>query len=230
MLEIINYILQTFMSIGAFYVSYLIFNRDKKYIGNKLLSSALGLLGGYSLFLLIYKLINQEWALQIFLRISFVSVTFSVFFLYLTIQVLTHSQQWLFTYKLRWAIPIILAAAISILLISTDWIHVENNDLVNMDYSDLQFIIFALYIAIMLVYSIMRLYTGGVKKTEGNSKKRMQIFLTGLIFALLGLVMEALNSLFKGYGELFDLLLFSCLTTANAFMSLTFLLKNLADT
>ena len=122
-----------------------------------------------------------------------------------------------------------IAVAIITILIFTDWIFVQNNDLVNMDYADLQFLSFALYIAVMIIYSISRLYLGGIKKTEGNSKKRMQIFLAGLIFALLGLIMEAMDSIFKGYGELFDLLLFSCLTSAIFLMALTFLLKNLYD-
>ncbi len=228
MLEIIVYVAQIVLAVCAFFITFLLLKKNKHYRGNQFLALSLALVGIYALPLFIYKILNSAVILQYAIRISFIALIFAVYFLYLTIQVLMYSR-FVFTMKfVRNLIILGIGIGISLCMVFVDWIVLTGQDITTMDYVDWVFYLFAAYIGIMLVASMINLYFAGIRKSSGISKKKMLWFFFGLVFMVFALITEGLGGVFKGEGLaiLFDLFLFSCLSIGAIFMAFSLLLKN----
>ena len=229
MIEYFVYFFQLLLSCGAFFISFTLLKKNRKYLGNQLLSASLGLVGIYALLLFIYKVLNSAVLMQICIRIGFSALLFAVFLLFCTIQVLMYSSVIFKTKKIKIIIFFLLALTISILLFVSDWILVQNDDITTMEYKMPVFIAFAGYVAFMLIFSLVTLYIFGIRKNTGKSKQYMWSFFLGLVFMILGLVTEGLGSAIEGLAGLFDMLLFICLSIGVIFMALSLLRKKNED-
>lgn len=229
MIEYFVYFFQLLLAGGGFFISYTLLKKNRKYLGNQLLSVSLGLVGIYALLLFLYKALNSAVLLYYSIRIGFSALIFAVFLLFCTIQVLIYSSAIFKKKYIQILVLFVIALAISILLFVSDWIIVEGDDITTLEYYMPVFLAFAGYVAIMLLYSMISLYTFGIRKTTGNSKKHMWLFFNGLVFMVLGLVTEGLGSAIEGFPGLFDMLLFICLAIGVIFMALSLLRKKDSD-
>ncbi len=226
MTELITYIFE-FITMGiSFLVAFLLLMRMKRSlvpVGNASLAIASIFLGIFALSTILYSLIGEASVIIILFKMGLISLLMAVFFLYYTMQVLVYSSKWIKIKKMKkflW-IPLITLILIVLILIFTDYITVINAATAETHFEPFQFMLYALYIAFMILYSTISLYKFGLKKVTGESKKNMQFFFMGLLFFLGALVIDVLNNIFE-YEVLFDTLLFASLAIGVILMARAF--------
>ena len=84
---------------------------------------------------------------------------------------------------------------------------------------------FALYILLLLIYGSLSIYKFGVKRNQGDVKKRMIYFFSGLISLILSLIIDAVGNFFPELELIFDLMLFTLMTIGMLLMARVFLSK-----
>ncbi len=225
MIEYIVFILQIVLFSGAFLISYALLKKNREYLGNKTLASTLALVGIYAFFTFIYKALNDAELLQYAIRIALISLTFALFLLFLTIQIIVHSTRVIKIHWLKMVVLFIIGLCIAVAMIISEWISVVGDNIDTMEYVGNIFIIFAIYIGTILIYSMYILYFEGIKKNEGETKTHMISFFLGLGWMLLGLIIEGIGANIEGNCDLFDLLLFLFLSIGVIFMSRAFFNK-----
>lgn len=227
MTELITYIFEFATMIISFLSAFTLLKQLKHSqvtLGIKFLSSASVFLGLYGLSTIIYSLIGTEWTIIVFLKLGMISILMSVLFLFFTMQVLIHSSVWLKTHKKSFSIILGIAVVISLILIFTDYIDVINPLTAETHFEPLPFYIFASFVALILIYSIIALYLFGISKNTGESRQRMLSFLIGLLFLFGGLITDILGNFFENE-VIFDTLLFAFLAIGIIFTTWALLRK-----
>ncbi|MHA1583884.1 MAG: hypothetical protein ACTSVU_09105 [Promethearchaeota archaeon] len=206
----------------------LVLRRNPKYLPNRFLALAMFLIGFYEFCIFIYDAIDQEWAVFVFLRIGMIAVLFGDMFIYFTMRCMVDSTKWLDD-KLKWVPFVIIVVGISIYFAIGNYINVEAGEVGNVDVH-IGYLPMALMGGTMLfftTFSIIYLQFYGVKKSEGNHRKKMLIFEIGLYVSLFSLfIITASQFLSDSLGILFDVLGLLILSIAMVVFSLGFLLKN----
>lgn len=213
------------LAVGALFIVFLLLMKNRSYLGNQLLATSFGFVAFYVTFIFLYKVLDSAALMQYSIRISFGSLIIAVLFMYLTIEVLTHSTEVFKAHFKRYIVWIVLGVIIIGMMIFMDWVYVTGGDISTLDYNMIVFGPFAGYVAFMLIFSMIKLYWFGIRKAKGKPKLSLWSFFTGLTFMLLGLVIEGLGSAFEGYEVLFDILLFLSLSLGVLFMALSLLRK-----
>ena len=227
MIEYILYILQLALAVLAFLVSFFLIKKDRTYVGNQTLASSIGSLGIFAISIFIYKFTKSTIVIQYSIRISFICLIFSVFLLYVTIQILLYSAKIpKANYKFI-GFWFVIAIIITLILVFSDWVYTENDDIATLDYNNNVFFLFASYIAFMLIYSMINLYFKGIKRNSDESKTKMKYFFYGLIFLLLGMISEGFNAIIgnREIDIIFDFTLFSFLFIAIILIGISLLRK-----
>jgi hypothetical protein len=93
-------------------------------------------------------------------------------------------------------------------LLFTDYITVVDIATGATHFETLQFSLFAIFVAFVLIYSTVPLYRFGIKKNTGDTKKRAQFFLIALLFFIGSLLIDAIGNIVE-IEALFDTLLFA---------------------
>jgi hypothetical protein len=227
MTELITYIFEFAAMIISFLSAFILIKQIKQSqvsLGIKFLSSASIFLGLYALSTIIYSIMGTEWTVIVFLKFGMISILMSVLFLFYTMQVLIHSSTWLKTHIKSFFIILGIAVVISLILIFTDYINVVNPLTAETHFEPLPFYTFALFVAFILIYSIINIYIFGISKNTGESKQRMQSFLIGLLFLFGGLITDLIGNFFENE-VLFDTLLFAFLAIGILFVTWALLRK-----
>ncbi|MHA1855201.1 MAG: hypothetical protein ACTSYY_04075 [Promethearchaeota archaeon] len=220
----LTFIFEIVSTIISFLTGYLLIKHNKeKQIGNMLLAFGIILIGFFTIFTLIYSIIAKAWAIILFLKFGMIAILFGVTLLILTMKVLIHSSLWI--KKLEKWIYISLTLILSIIMAATGYITV--NDEINSvtSFNPFVFYPFALYILLMLIYGSFSIYEFGIKRNEGNTKKRMVYFFSGLIILIFALITDSIGNFFPELELIFDLILFSSITIAMILLARVFLLK-----
>jgi hypothetical protein len=225
MYEWLVYVFQMILAVGSIFIVILLLAKNRKYLGNQLLATSFGFVAVYVTFIFLYKVLDSASLMQYSIRISFASLIVAVLFMFLTIEVLTHSTEVFKAHFKRYVVWFILGVVIIGMMIIMDWVYVTGDDISTLEYNMIVFGPFAGYVAFMLIFSMIKLYWFGIRKASGKPKLSLWSFFTGLTFMLLGLVIEGLGSVFEGYEVLFDILLFLSLSLGVLFMSLSLLRK-----
>ena len=116
LIVIVVFIFQISLALLSLLIVFLLLTQNRKYLGNQFLSISLGFVAFYVFFIFIYKILNNATLMQYSIRISFSSLIIAVLFMYLTIEVLTHSVD-VFKMQFKRYIPWIVLAVIIIGLI-----------------------------------------------------------------------------------------------------------------
>ncbi len=229
MTELVTYIFEFITMILSFIAAFLLYYKARSSevkIGAIFLSIGLALLGVYALSTIIYSLIGQEWAIQVFLRMGVISLIYAVLFLFYTMIILIYSSKW-FKTKIFYMIGVFtLATIVSAILLFTNYIEVIDAATADTHFNPpLPFIIFALYMACMVITSTIGLFYFGILKTSGASKMRMILFFMGLILIILALISEVIGNTIENE-MIFDTILFALLSGASVLFALAFLRGN----
>ncbi|MFX1339018.1 MAG: hypothetical protein ACFFDK_10445, partial [Promethearchaeota archaeon] len=224
MTEIITYIFEFITMVISFSATLMLINQ-KKYsqvpLGNNFLALANSCVGIYALSTIIYSFIGQEWAVIAFLKLGMVAVTIAVLFLFFTMQTLIYSSKWIKIHKFRFWVPLLISLVISLVLIITDFIEVKDAATAETHFQPIPFALFAIFVASMLFYSAFSLHYFGIRKSTGNSRKRMQFFFIGLILIISALIVDVLGNIIENE-ILFDTLLFGILSCGVTFVAGSF--------
>lgn len=196
---------------------------EDKQIGNKLLAFGIISVGFYTLFTFIYSIIAKEWAIILFLKLGMIIILIGVTLLIFTMKILINSSVWIEKPE-KW-IYFSLTLIISVILAITNYITVVDEENSVTTFNPLVFYTFALYILLLLIYGTFSIYKFGIKRTEGNAKKRMVYFFSGLISLILSLIIDAVGNFFPEFELIFDLMLFTLMTIGMLLMARVFLSK-----
>lgn len=229
MTELITYIFEFATMILSFVAAFLLYYKSRTSevkIGARFLSIGIALLGLYALSTIIYSIIGQAWAIQVFLKIGIVSLIYAVLFLFYTMMILIYSSKWVRT-KIVYMIGIFaVATVVSILNVVVNHIKVIDAVTANTHFDPIiPFLLFALYMGFMLIFSTFALYYFGLSKSKGDSKMRMTFFFIGLLLIILALINEIIGN-FIEIEVLFDTILFGLLSGASILFALAFLRGN----
>jgi hypothetical protein len=219
------YVFQLILAVGSLFILSTLLKKNRFYLGNQFLSTYFGFVALYVFFIFLYKVLDSAALMEYSIRISFSSLIIAVLLMYLTIEVLTHSTEVFKAHFARYVIWIVLGLAVIGMMVFMDWLNITGSDISTLDYDDIVFYPFAGYIAFMLIFSMIKLYLYGIRKSEGEVRVYLWFFFIGLAFMILGLVTEALGAIFEGLEVLFDILLFSCLSLGVVFMAISLLRK-----
>lgn len=182
-----------------------VYLRSRKNLPNIYMASAFL---GFSLYtggVLIYDIFAVDSSgiifIAIFIRLSLVSILFGGMFLFFAMQGQAHSRMFYTFKKNTWPWYGIVTVYSLFLIIwnqyifGSDWVTVLTYQPV--DTSMLIYVLIPLIILLLifLISSTFVIYTYGVKKTEGLRKHNMQRFLTGILIAIGGIIINVLGQL-----------------------------------
>lgn len=221
MTELITYIFEFLTLIISFFIALLLLKQKTNSqvpLGNTYLSLASLCVGIYALSTIIYSVIGQEWAVIIFLKLGMIAILLAVLLLYFTMQILIYSSKSISIHKSRFWIPLCVCLVIALVLVFTNYIIVVDARTAETHFQPVPFALFALFVAFMLFYSVISMYSFGIRKSEGNSKKRMEYFLIGLLFVISALIIDVLGNVIENE-VLFDTLLFATLSLGVIFVA-----------
>ncbi|MFX1275060.1 MAG: hypothetical protein ACFFBP_20740 [Promethearchaeota archaeon] len=229
MTDLITYVFEFTTMILSFIAAFLLYYKSRTSevkIGARFLSLSIALLGLYALSTIIYSLIGQAWAIDVFMKIGIVSLIYAVLFLFYTMMILIYSSKWV-RLKIVYMIGIFaIATIISVIIIVVNHIEVKNEVTADTHFNPiLPFLLFALYMGFMLIFSTFALYYFGISKNSGDSKMRMIFFFLGLLLIILALINEVIGN-FIEIEVLFDTILFGLLSGASILFALAFLRGN----
>jgi len=179
MIEIITYIFEFILMILSFIASFLVLKKKSKSEvpqSNLFLSMGSIFIGIYALSTIIYSLIRQKWAIIAFLKIGMISVVLGIFCLFLTIQILISSSKWISIHRFYFIFLLITTTIITLLLIFTDYIEVIDIKTSETHFNPYIFYPFVIYVALILIFSTFSIYYYGIRKSTGESRKRMIFF------------------------------------------------------
>jgi hypothetical protein len=163
---------------------------------------------GFSLYtggVLIYDIFAVDSSgnilIDIFIRMSLVSILFGGMFLFFAMMGQGHSRMW-YTFKKNTLPWYGIVSAYSLVLIvwnryifGSDWVTVLSYQPVDTKLTIFVLIPLIILLFIFFITSTFVIYTYGVKKTEGLRKHNMQRFLTGILIAIGGIVINVLGQL-----------------------------------
>jgi len=224
MTELITYIFEFVTLFISFWTFFTLFKQKKNSqvpLGNTFLALGAFFLGIYALFTIIYSLIGQEWAIITFLKLGMVSLMIGVLFLFYTMQILTYSSKSIKIKKISYWGSLVAFLVIALILLFTNYITVVDSATGATHFQSLQFYLFAIFVAFMLVYSTIPLYRFGIKKNTGETKKRAQFFLIALLFFIGSLFIDAIGNIIE-IEALFDTLLFAFISIGILFATRAF--------
>ncbi len=231
MTEIITYVFEFITFIFSFFTSFLLIKQSKRSqvpLGTKFLAIGNGSLGIYALSTIIYSLIGVEWVVIVFLKLGMIAILIGILFLFYTMQVLIHSSNWVKTHKIGFWGSFIIALVIVMVLIFTNYIIVNDATTADTHFEPVPYYMFALFVAITLIYSTISIYQFGIKKNNGEPKKNMQYFFIGLLFLIGGLLIDVLGNFIENE-VLFDTLLFAFLSVGIIFITRAFIGKKTSE-
>lgn len=222
-LQHIGYIAEAIGTLAALLSAYLVYRKNKEYIGNKLLSLSMTLIGVYIGSILTYDLIRNELVIQIFYRIAISSLLLGIIFLYFAMQVIVHSSAWLENKKVIRSL-LLFWLIYTIIIIFGDVIEIIDIDVANTQMNLPLLIIIVISVILFLFTSIFDLYLHGIKHAEKNQKLNRWIFLLGLIISLCSVFFSVLSAIVEDefIGFILDIVTFSVLALSQAVIAYGF--------
>jgi hypothetical protein len=225
-LQYIGYIAEAIGTIAALLSGYLVYRKNKSYIGNRLLSISILLVGVYIGSILTYDLIRQEIVIQFFYRIAISSILLGVILLYFSMQIMVHSSTWLENKKTIYSL-LIFWLIYTIIIIFGDVIEIIDINVANTQMNLPLLIILVFGLILLILTSIFDLYFHGIKHAEKSHKSNRWLFLLGLVISLLSMFFSILSAVVEDetLGFYFDIITFSVLALSQVVMSMSFLRK-----
>ena len=221
--QILGFIFEGIGLIAGLTIAVLVLRKDSKYMGNRLMAISMILFGFYMGFILtydiFYPIFQQDWLIEVFFRLCLISIIFGSVFLFFTIEVMCKSSVWL-TFKR--VIPYVLVlTAYSIWIWFYDFITIISGDQVNTQAEMIPtLLLLILGVLYFIIQSIVGIYRFGIRKTEGDRKKKMMTFFMGLIISLAAIIINVLSNILDDPIGVLDVIFFGTLALAMVIMAL----------
>ena len=215
--ELLSFITALVMGIG-------VLQKNKDYLGNKLMALGCIFIGVYPFSVAIYDIWTTEFTVQIFLRVGMIGFMFGSIFIYFTLQTMLHSQFW-FDKKINWVAPLVIGAVNSLYLIFTDFIEiVDLTGNVNNRVDPIPLAIILGTTFIFTLVSTIKLYHKGIKHSHAQSKYRMKFFFAGLVVNIGTMVVAVASNLIENAAieSILDLSIFLVLAVGLVLMAIGF--------
>lgn len=221
--QILGFIFEGIGLIAGLTIAFLVLRKDSKYIGNRLMAISMVFFGLYMgsilLYDIFYPIFQQDWLIEVFFRICLIAILFGSMFLFFTIQVSVKASIW-FTFK-RVAPYVLVLTAYSIWIWFYDFITIISGDQVNTQAEMIPtLLLLILSVLYFIIRSIVGIYRFGIRKTEGERKKKMITFFMGLIISLAAIIINVLSNILDDPIGVLDVFFFGILALAMVIMAL----------
>jgi hypothetical protein len=225
MLEIIIDISLCILIAAGFALSIGVIRKDSKYIGNRLFALSTASIGCYGIFILIYQLLPFDEVIINLERWAYIFALLCTFFLFLSMQVIAHSRDWL--NNIVHTVPFVVIIALYIIALFS-WpgiITIQSYVPVNTVLDTIFSIIIGVLIFYFLFSSVFAIYKYGLHNTDPGRRKRMLAAITGLSIIIVAVVLNTLSDLVGDVvlGSIFDAIYFLTLCTGVVFVAIGFI-------
>ena len=205
-----------------------ILRKDSKYLANIYLALANILISVYLICIFIYDIINELWAINVFLRIGMISLLFATLFIYYAMIIIMKSVQVFKETKLIY-VNLVIGIAIAIYFIITDFIHQEEAHVgnVNIQIDIIPLAMILVYLFYLTIISIIITFKFGINRISKGEKgySKIRSFGVGLILFILTLFVNIVSQITSDdvLGVIFDVLTFVILVLGMLFISFSVL-------
>jgi hypothetical protein len=204
-----------------------IIRKDPKYYPNRFAGIGIFLVGCHPFAIFLYDIIATDLAVQILLRVAICSSLIGITLIFFSILSLVNSVEW-FKSHLYWLIFVIIDIVVVMYLIFVDFIEFGTSIVGNVNIT-MNLVPLAIDILLVLFYlfmSIYHLYYNGIKHVSNpKQRKKMKIFLFGLIFSLVGIFATIVSQIVSNekIGVIFDIIFLAGLSLSSLIMMISFL-------
>ncbi len=205
-----------------------ILRKDSKYLANIYLALANILIGIYLICIFTYDIINELWAINVFLRIGMISLLFATLFIYYAMIIIMKSSQVFKETKLVY-VNLVVGIAIAIYFIITDFIHLKEASVgnVNVQIDLLPLAMILVYLFYLTTVSIVITFKFGINRISKGEKgySKIRSFGVGLILFIIALLVNVVSQITTNdlLGVIFDVLTFIILVLGMLFISFSVL-------
>ncbi len=223
-----TYYIEVFGFIVGLISAIAILLKDSKYLANIYLALANILIGLYLICIFIYDIINELWAINVFLRIGMISLLFATLFIYYAMIIIMKSVQVFKETKLIY-VNLVIGIAIAIYFIITDFIHQKEASVgnVNIQIDMIPLAMILVYLFYLTTISIIITFKFGINRISKGEKgySKIRSFGVGLILFILTLFVNVVSQITEddSLGVTFDVLTFSILVLGMLFISFSVL-------
>jgi glycosyltransferase involved in cell wall biosynthesis len=182
--------------IGGIVSALLILKRNRSYLANRLMASAILLFASYAMGIFVYSIIKTNWSVQIFLRISMLAAIVGTAMLYFSIHCIVNSSAWFKMYQ-RWVPYVLIIVGYAVYICVTDIIEFEESPSggINARTDLLPTALMGILMLYFLGASMNFIRKYGIKKTSGIHKQKMKIFSLGLFIGILSILVSILSQM-----------------------------------
>ncbi len=227
---IITHYIEVFGFIVGLISAYSIFRKDSKYLANIYLTLSNILISIYLICIFTYDIIEELWAINVFLRIGMISLLFATLFIYYAMIIIMKSVQVFKETKMVY-VNLLIGIAIAIYFIIDDFIHeiesVEGGGNVNIQIDKIPLVMILVYLFYLTTISIIITFKFGISRISKGEKgySKIRSFGVGLILFILTLFVNVVSQITSDVvlGVIFDVLTFSILVLGMLFISFSVL-------
>lgn len=194
-LETISLLSICILIVGVFSLSIAVIRKDSRYIGNRLFALAMRCIGCYGICILIYQLFPSPLIIQIFERVAYVFAISGTFIIYLSMQVLAHSKDWLNHKSNVLPFIVIIAVFFVIFFLSPGIITIQSYAPVNTVLDTTFSVVIGILVMYFLLSSIYVIYKYGLRKADPERRKHMSFVIEGIAIIVGGLVLNIFSDL-----------------------------------
>ncbi len=182
---------------------------------------ALGGLGFYTLFVFMYDLIAEPWAIQLFLPIGISCVVLAGLFLYYTFNILSESTKWFDNLK-NWVPSLIVVIVYIIYILFVPFIYIESLDPPNTRIELVPLVLMLLLLLYFIIKVLTKIQKVALKSLTGTALERMIHFRTAIVILLLSLFVNIPTQIFENMG-LLDQIFYIMIAVAEAMFGYAFI-------
>ena len=201
-----------------------ILKKNSRYLANKTLALGIFLIGVYQICLFIYDVINEYWAINLFLRIGMISLLISSLLQYYTMIIIMKSAKGLKKHVPSYVYFFVCLIA-SVYFASADFITQHTSHIGNVNIS-IGLIPLAMIIGILLyltVNTIIITYQYGIKTPPSDkvARRKIRSFFGGLLLLIPTILINIVSQITSNdvLGAIFDALTFFILLIALLFFA-----------
>jgi len=205
-----------------------ILRKDSKYLANIYLALSNILISLYLICIFTYDIIEDLWAVNVFLRIGMISLLFATLFIYYAMIIIMKSVQVFKETKMIY-VNLVIGIAIAFYFIIEDFIHLEEAHVgnVNIQIDLLPLAMILVYLFYLTTISIIITFKFGISKISKGEKgyAKIRSFAIGLILFIIALLVNVVSQVTSNdlLGVIFDVLTFIILVLGMLFISFSVL-------
>ncbi|MHA1520775.1 MAG: hypothetical protein ACTSRK_11385 [Promethearchaeota archaeon] len=221
-LQLLGYIFEITAIVAGILTALIIFSKKSKYLANTFMAFGNLFIGLYVAFILVYDIIGKTWAIQTFLPIAMTCILIGTLMLFFSMLCIIKSDKW-FDDWYHWVPYVLIVIAYAIyILTNKNFITILDTEVVNTQIDLIPLGILVVLLLFFLGASEYVVIFFGIKKTEGDSRKKMNLFSTGIIFGIIAILINVVSQIMAEgtLGEILDVIFFGTLAICVVLLSI----------